>query len=149
MCDSLSTSFASLISTFLMAPRKEMAASRAQDKRPVEPSQPNQTEARRKARYDTAIFSSIEEYQIYKQKFAQRKVVPGRSINFSQLQYFGFEGLFGHMGWLLVVMISESIFPTLVHAFYSRVMISCPASVCPVDWCSINWCTLILVPRRE
>ena len=138
MCDSLSTNFASLISTFLMAPRREMAASKAQDKHPAEPSHPDQTKARRKARYDTALFSSVEKYQSYKQKLAQRKVVPGRSINFSQLQYFGFEGLFGRMGWLLVVMISESIFPTLVRAFYSRVMISCPTGVCPVDWCSIN-----------
>ena len=65
------------------------------------------------------LFSSVEDYQRYKQKFAQRKVVPGRSINFSQLQHFGFEGLFGRMGWLPVVMISELIFPTLVRAFYS------------------------------
>ncbi|KAL6324289.1 hypothetical protein AAG906_007398 [Vitis piasezkii] len=62
-------------------------------KRPVEPSQPEQTEARRKARYDMTLFSSVEDYQRYKQKFTQRKVVIGRSINFSQLQHFGFEGL--------------------------------------------------------
>ncbi|KAL6337931.1 hypothetical protein AAG906_005396 [Vitis piasezkii] len=85
--DSFFTSF-----TSLMAPRRETGTSRAQGKRPVEPSQPEQTEARRKA----------------------------RSVNFSQLQHFGFEGLFGRMGWLPVVMISESVFPTLVRAFYSR-----------------------------
>ncbi|RVW59588.1 Retrovirus-related Pol polyprotein from transposon RE1 [Vitis vinifera] len=45
----------------------------------------------------------------------------GRSINFFQLQYFGLEGLFGWMGWLPVVTISKLIFPTMVHAFYSRV----------------------------
>ncbi|KAL6350558.1 hypothetical protein AAG906_019205 [Vitis piasezkii] len=44
-----------------------------------------------------------------------------RSINFSQLQYFRFEGLFGRMGWLPVVTIFEPIFSTLVRAFYSRV----------------------------
>ena len=44
-----------------------------------------------------------------------------RSINFSQLQYSGFEGIFGWMGWLLVVMIFEPIFPTLVRAFFSQV----------------------------
>ncbi|KAL6320020.1 hypothetical protein AAG906_003117 [Vitis piasezkii] len=60
-------------------------------------------------------------YQRYKQKFAQRKVVPGRSVNFSHLQHFGFEGLFERMGWLPVVTISEPIFPTLVWSFYSRV----------------------------
>nr|CAN69069.1 hypothetical protein VITISV_007586 [Vitis vinifera] len=76
------------------------------------------TEARRKARVDTALFSSNEDYQRYKQKFAQRKVVPWRSVNFSQLQHFGFEGLFGRMGWLPVVTISKPIFPTLVRAFY-------------------------------
>ena len=65
------------------------------------------------------LFSSIEDYQRYKQKFAQRKVVPGRSVNFSQLQHLGFEGLFRRMGRLPVVMISEPIFPTLVRAFYS------------------------------
>ncbi|RVW49256.1 hypothetical protein CK203_073217 [Vitis vinifera] len=89
-------------------------------KRPVEPSQPEQTEARRKARYDTALFSSNKDYQRYKQKFAQRKVVLGRSVNFSHLQHFGFEGLFGRMGWLPVVTISKLVFPTLVRAFYSR-----------------------------
>ena len=68
-----------------------------------------------------ALFSSNEDYQRYKQKFAQRKVVPRRSVKFSQLQHFGFEGLFGRMGWLPVVTISELIFPTLVWAFYSRV----------------------------
>ena len=104
-----------------MAPKREMAASRAQDKHPTEPSQPDQTEARRKARYDTALFNSVEEYQRYKQKFTQRKVIPGRSINFYQLQYFGFEGLFGRMGWLPVMTILELIFPTLVMAFYLRV----------------------------
>ncbi|RVW97886.1 Retrovirus-related Pol polyprotein from transposon RE2 [Vitis vinifera] len=67
-------------------------------KRPTEPSQPEQTETRRKARYDTGLFNSVEDYQRYKQKFAQRKVVPGRSINFSQLQHFVFEGLFSRMG---------------------------------------------------
>ncbi|RVW40379.1 Copia protein [Vitis vinifera] len=51
-------------------------------KSPAEPSQPEQTEARRKARYDMALFSSIEDYQRYKQKFAQRKVVPGRSATY-------------------------------------------------------------------
>ena len=67
------------------------------------------------------LFSSVEDYQRYKQNFAQRKVVSGRSFNFSQLQHFGFEGLFSRMGWLLVVTISKLIFPTLVRAFYFRV----------------------------
>ncbi|WJZ84205.1 hypothetical protein VitviT2T_003820 [Vitis vinifera] len=104
-----------------MAPRRESAASRAQGKRPAEPSQPDQSEARRKARYDTALFGSVEDYQRYKQKFTQRKVVPGKSINFSQLKYFGFEEIFGRMRWLPVVTISEPIFPTLIRIFYSRV----------------------------
>ena len=103
-----------------MTPRRETGTSRAQGKRPTESSQPKQTKARRKARHDTTLFSSIEDYWRYKQKFTQRKVVSGRSVNFSQLQYFGFEGLFDRMGWLLVVTISKSIFPTLVQAFYSR-----------------------------
>ena len=94
----LSSNFISSFSAFLMALRREIAASRAQGKRPIEPSQPDQTEARRKARYDTTLFSFVEEYQRYKQKFVERKVVPGRSINFSQLQYFGFEKLFSRMG---------------------------------------------------
>ena len=54
-------------------------------------------EARRKARYDTALFSSVEDYQQYKQKFDQRKVVPRRSINFSQLKHFGFGD--SSVGW--------------------------------------------------
>ena len=120
VCVSLSTSLVSFISDFMMASRRETTASRAQGKCPTEPSQPAQTEARRNARFNTTLFSIVEDYQRYKQKFAQRKVVSGRSINFSQLQHFGFEGLFIRMGWLPVLTISEPIFPTLVHAFYSR-----------------------------
>ena len=85
---SFSTSLISFFSVLLMAHRKETTASRAQGKRPA------QMEACRRMRYDTTLFSSAKDYQRYKQKFAQRKVVPGRSINFSQLQYFGFERLF-------------------------------------------------------
>ena len=62
----------------------------------------------------------MEDYQRYKQHFAQRRVVHGRNINFSQLQHFEFEGLFTRMGWLSVVTVSELVFPTLVQAFYSR-----------------------------
>ncbi|RVW28391.1 hypothetical protein CK203_109077 [Vitis vinifera] len=108
-------------SVIWMAPKQETGTSRAQGKCPTKPSQPEQMEARRKARYDIVLFSSVEDYQLCKQKFAQRKVVPGRSTNFSQLYHFGFEGLFSRMGWLPVVTISELIFPTLVRAFYSRV----------------------------
>ena len=86
-------------SVLWMTPRRETATSRAQGKRPAESSQPEQTEARRKARYDTTLFSSVKDYQLYKQKFSQKKVVPRRRINFSQLQHFGFEGLFSRMGW--------------------------------------------------
>ncbi|RVW78673.1 Retrovirus-related Pol polyprotein from transposon RE1 [Vitis vinifera] len=121
-CKSInSTMYRSMIGSllYLTASRPDIMYS---GKRPAETSQPNQTEARRKARYDMTLFSSIEEYQRYKQKFTKRKVVPEKSINFSQLQYLGFEGLFGRMGWLLVVTIFESIFPTLVHAFYSQGM---------------------------
>ncbi|RVW39194.1 hypothetical protein CK203_078158 [Vitis vinifera] len=120
-------------SVFLSVPCASSLArdgtSRAQGKHPAEPSQLEQKETRQKARYDTGLFSSIEDYQQYKQKFAQRKVVPRRSINFSQLQHFGFEGLFSRMGWLLVVTISEPIFPTLVWAFYSRVTYGLGGSV--------------------
>ena len=77
-------------------------------------------EARQKVRYDTALFISNNDYQRYKQKFAQRKVVLGRSVNFFQLQHFEFEELFGWIGWLPLVTISELIFSTLVRAFYSR-----------------------------
>ena len=98
-----------------------MSSSRAQGKRPAEPSQPAEAEAHQKARFDTDFFTSMEEYQRYKQKFAQMKVVPWRNINFSQLQHFDFEGLFARMGWLPLVTISEPIFSTLVRAFYSRV----------------------------
>ena len=52
--------------------------------------------------------------------FAQRKVVPGKSINLSQLQHFEFKGFFSRMGWLPIVTVLEPIFLTLVRAFYSR-----------------------------
>ncbi|RVW58416.1 Retrovirus-related Pol polyprotein from transposon RE1 [Vitis vinifera] len=122
-CIFLSTSFSvwtlSSLFRFIDGTRRETGTSRAQGKRPVKPSQPSRREARRKARFDTALFSSNEDYQCYK-KICSKKVVPGRSVNFSQLQHFGFEGLFGRMGWLPIVTISEPVFPTLVRAFYSR-----------------------------
>ena len=118
----ISSDFLSSFFAFLMAPRRETTASRAQGKRLVQPSQPEQMEANRKARYNMTRFISVKDYQRYKQKFAQRKVVPRRSINFSQLQYFGFEGLFNRMGWLPVVTIFKQIFPTLLRAFYSWVI---------------------------
>ena len=86
-------------------------------------------EARQKVRYDTALFISNNDYQRYKQKFAQRKVVLGRSVNFFQLQHFEFEELFGWIGWLPLVTISEPIFPTLVWVFYSRVTYGLGGSV--------------------
>nr|CAN70103.1 hypothetical protein VITISV_041742 [Vitis vinifera] len=46
-----------------MAPRREMSSSRAQGKRPAEPSQPAEAEAHQKARFDTDFFTSMEEYQ--------------------------------------------------------------------------------------
>ncbi|RVW90405.1 hypothetical protein CK203_045731 [Vitis vinifera] len=60
---------------------RETGTSRAQGKRPAEPYQPEQTEAHRNERYDTTLFSSIENYQCYNPKFAQRKVVLGRNVN--------------------------------------------------------------------
>ncbi|RVW34650.1 hypothetical protein CK203_116481 [Vitis vinifera] len=44
-----------------------------QGKRPAEPSQLTQMEAHRKARFDTTLFSTVEDYQRYKQKFTKRK----------------------------------------------------------------------------
>ena len=93
MSVSLSISLVFFSFVFLMAPKRESAASKAQGKCP-EPSHLAQTEARRKVRFGTTLFSSVEDYQRYKQKSAQRKVVPGISINIFQLQYFGFEGFF-------------------------------------------------------
>ena len=58
----LSSDFIYSFSAFLMALRRETNASKAQGKRPVEPSQPDQMEAHRKAMYDTTLFSSVEEY---------------------------------------------------------------------------------------
>ena len=107
MSVSLSTILFSIISLFFMAPRLESATSKVQGKRPVEPSQ---LETCRNARFDSALFSSVEDFQRYKQNIAQRKVVSRRNINFSQLQHFGFEGIFSRMGWLPVVTILKPIF---------------------------------------
>ena len=61
MSASLSTSLVSFVSVFLIAPRRESVVSRAQGKHPVESSQPAQTKAHRKARFDTALFSFVED----------------------------------------------------------------------------------------
>ena len=63
----------------------------------------------------------MEDYQWYKQHFAQRRVVPERNINFPQLQQFRFKGLFTRMSWLSAIIVSKPVFSTLVRAFYSRV----------------------------
>ena len=81
-----------------MAPRRDRGASKALGKGPAQASQDGQVKARRKARFDTNLFTSIDEYQRYKQHFVQRKVVAGRNINFAHLQHFGFESLFARMG---------------------------------------------------
>ena len=65
-------------------------------------------------RVDITLFSTIEEYQRYKQHFAQRQVVPERISIFPKLRRFGFEGLFTRMGWFSVVRIYEPVFSTLV-----------------------------------
>ncbi|RVW51686.1 hypothetical protein CK203_066690 [Vitis vinifera] len=75
-----------------MAPRKETGTSRAQGKRPVEPSQPEQTEARRKARYDIALFSSNEDYSATSKNLLRGKSFQGEvsiSPNFSTLALRG------------------------------------------------------------
>ena len=83
MCVSLSINLVFSISALLMAPRRELAVSRAQGKYPIEPSQPAQMEACRKTRFDSTLFNFIEDYQRYKERFAKRKVIPRRSINLS------------------------------------------------------------------
>ncbi|KAL6332297.1 hypothetical protein AAG906_004859 [Vitis piasezkii] len=52
-----------------MAPRRDRGASKALGKRPAQASQDGQAEARRKARFDTGLFTSVDEYQRYKQHF--------------------------------------------------------------------------------
>ncbi|RVW62751.1 Retrovirus-related Pol polyprotein from transposon RE1 [Vitis vinifera] len=66
----LSSDFSFFLFVLWMAPKRETTTSKPQGKRPAESSQLEQTEAHRKARYDTALFSSIKDYQRYKQKFA-------------------------------------------------------------------------------
>ncbi|KAL6346459.1 hypothetical protein AAG906_033255 [Vitis piasezkii] len=80
-------------------------------KRPAKSSQP---EARQKARFDTTLFSFMENYQ--------------------------------WMGWLLVVTISESIFPTIVRAFYSRVTYGMGGSIIST---SKMWPTVLGFEPRE
>ncbi|RVW33342.1 hypothetical protein CK203_085329 [Vitis vinifera] len=65
-----------------MAPRRETGTSRAQGERPAEPSQPEQTEARRKAMYDTTLFSSVEDYQRYKAKVRLEESRPREKCQF-------------------------------------------------------------------
>ncbi|RVW19379.1 Retrovirus-related Pol polyprotein from transposon RE1 [Vitis vinifera] len=97
-----------------MAPRRETGTSRAQGKCLAKPFHPEQTEARERL---------------------------GRSVNFSQLQHFRFEGLFGRMGWLPVVTIFEPIFSTLGMGKPSAHNLTVPNRVLHHMTCSI------LLPR--
>ncbi|RVW37819.1 Retrovirus-related Pol polyprotein from transposon RE1 [Vitis vinifera] len=96
---SLCTVASGLVQLHLRAPRasgwRERAPPGLRATR-YEPSQPEQTGLAER-RGMTRPSSVRRRLSAYKQKFAQRKVVPGRSVNFSQLQHFGFEGLFGRM----------------------------------------------------
>ncbi|RVW24383.1 hypothetical protein CK203_093265 [Vitis vinifera] len=65
---------------------------------PAEPSQPTEMKAHQKVRFDTTFFSFVEDYQ-----------------SISGLRSLQSDGLAASSDD------SESIFPTLVHAFYSRV----------------------------
>ena len=94
-----------------MASKRELVVARAQSKRLAKSSQPK---ARQKTRFDTTLFSTVEDYQWYKQYFAQRQVISKRNINFPKLQHFGFERLFTIMGWLSAITISKPVSSTLV-----------------------------------
>ncbi|RVX16358.1 hypothetical protein CK203_014316 [Vitis vinifera] len=88
---------------------------RAQGKRPAEPSQPEQTEARRKARYDTT--SSVRETIRYKQNLPEESR-SREKYQFLPTSALRFEGLSSD-GMAASVTISEPIF-RLWCGFYSR-----------------------------
>ena len=71
-------------------------------------------------RFETTFFQHRGGVSKVQAEVRSEESSSGRSINFSQLQHFGFEGLFSLMGWLPVVTILEPFFLTLVYAFYSR-----------------------------
>ncbi|RVW63043.1 hypothetical protein CK203_063233 [Vitis vinifera] len=72
----------------LMAPRRDMGTSRAQGKHPLEPSQPEQTEARRKTKYDMNSSVRMKTISATSKKFPRGKSSQGEvsiSPNFSTL----------------------------------------------------------------
>ncbi|RVW26843.1 hypothetical protein CK203_103929 [Vitis vinifera] len=60
-CQSSSTVLPSIVG--FMAPRRDRGGLKALGKRPAQASQDGQAEARRKATFDTDLFTSVEEYQ--------------------------------------------------------------------------------------
>ena len=65
------------------------------------------TEAWKKVKYDTRMFKIMEQGKRYIVFLTHWTVFPSRKINFFELKYFGFERLFGAMGWLPLVYMNK------------------------------------------
>ena len=94
-----------------MGPKREHSFSRGIRKRPAKRSG---NEVKRKARFDSTIFSTSETYDGYKKHFMKRTILLGINVDIRLLRELDIEHLFVTLEWLSVVKLIESVYPTLV-----------------------------------
>ena len=62
-------------------------------------------------------------YERYKSYLFNRTILPSRDIDFVQPHQFRFRKYFLKMGWLLIMIVKEPIYPKLIRTFYSNVVV--------------------------
>ena len=62
-------------------------------------------------------------YERYKSYFFNRTILPSRDIDFVHLSQFRFREFFLKMGSLPIMTVKEPIYPKLIRAFYSNVVV--------------------------
>ena len=62
-------------------------------------------------------------YERYKSYFFNRTILPSGDIDVVSLSQFRFREYFLKIGWLPIMTVKEPIYPKLIRAFYSNVIV--------------------------
>ena len=106
--------------TIAMTPRMKPSSSRGRGKRPYDANEPDE---KRKPQFDRGLFSLRSMYERYKRYFFNRTILPSRDTNFVQLSQFRFGKYFLKMGRLPIMIVKGPIYPKLIWAFYSNLVV--------------------------
>ena len=106
--------------TIAMAHRRKSSSSLRRARQPYDANEPDE---KRKPQFDCDLFNSRIMHERYKSYFINRKILLGRGIDFVQLSQFRFREYLLKMGWLSIMTVKEPIYPKLIQAFYSNVVV--------------------------